>query len=77
MVENEMLELFVWAGNNTLDFLLIVGVLVWGIVTIIEAIKTPSPVVLHDNEQCPTCGYYCTGKGGVGCIDKPTMKGDT
>ena len=20
---------------------------------------------------CPTCGYYCTGNGGVGCIDKP------
>lgn len=21
--------------------------------------------------QCPVCGYYCLGKGGVGCIDKP------
>lgn len=20
---------------------------------------------------CPVCGYYCLGKGGVGCIDKP------
>lgn len=19
---------------------------------------------------CPTCGYYCNGKGGIGCIDK-------
>ncbi len=19
---------------------------------------------------CPVCGYYCLGKGGVGCIDK-------
>lgn len=24
-------------------------------------------------EQCPVCGYYCTGKGGLGCIDKPAM----
>ena len=22
---------------------------------------------------CPVCGYYCTGKGGKGCIDKPTL----
>lgn len=25
------------------------------------------------NEQCPVCGYYCLGKGGHGCIDKPFM----
>lgn len=23
--------------------------------------------------QCPVCGYYCLGKGGFGCIDKPTL----
>lgn len=23
--------------------------------------------------QCPVCGYYCLGKGGVGCIDKPSL----
>lgn len=23
-----------------------------------------------DNIQCPVCGYYCLGKGGVECIDK-------
>lgn len=23
--------------------------------------------------QCPVCGYYCLGKGGLGCIDKPGM----
>lgn len=23
--------------------------------------------------QCPVCGYYCLGKGGMGCIDKPWM----
>lgn len=22
---------------------------------------------------CPLCGYYCLGKGGIYCIDKPTM----
>lgn len=27
---------------------------------------------------CPVCGYYCLGKGGVGCIDKPFyIKKDT
>lgn len=25
------------------------------------------------DDQCPVCGYYCLGKGGRGCIDKPTM----
>ena len=24
-------------------------------------------------EQCPVCGYYCSGKGGFGCIDKPKL----
>ncbi len=24
-------------------------------------------------DNCPVCGYYCIGKGGVGCIDKPGM----
>jgi len=27
--------------------------------------------------QCPVCGYYCLGKGGFGCIDKPTLCGLT
>lgn len=22
---------------------------------------------------CPVCGYYCLGKGGFGCIDKPSL----
>ena len=26
-----------------------------------------------EDEFCPVCGYYCLGKGGVGCIDKPSM----
>jgi hypothetical protein len=26
-----------------------------------------------DNISCPVCGYYCLGKGGHGCIDKPFL----
>ncbi len=26
-----------------------------------------------ENIQCPVCGYYCLGRGGNGCIDKPFM----
>ena len=29
----------------------------------------------YKNERCPVCGYYCLGKGGIGCIDKPTLCG--
>lgn len=25
--------------------------------------------------QCPVCGYYCLGKGGFGCINKPKLCG--
>jgi hypothetical protein len=25
------------------------------------------------DEICPVCGYYCLGKGGIGCIDKPKL----
>lgn len=28
---------------------------------------------LPENEQCPVCGYYCLGNGGLFCIDKPTL----
>lgn len=27
----------------------------------------------QEKEQCPVCGYYCLGKGGYGCIDKPSV----
>ena len=23
--------------------------------------------------SCPCCGYYCSGNGGVGCINKPKL----
>ena len=26
---------------------------------------------------CPSCGYYCLGNGGLGCIDKPTLTSET
>lgn len=26
----------------------------------------------YADESCPVCGYYCLGKGGNGCIDKPS-----
>lgn len=29
----------------------------------------------YKNEICPVCGYYCLGKGGIGCIDKPKLCG--
>jgi len=37
--------------------------------------KPELPKVLRDLEeaQCPVCGYYCLGKGGHGCIDKPGL----
>ena len=25
----------------------------------------------HEDISCPVCGYYCLGRGGMGCIDKP------
>lgn len=28
----------------------------------------------QENIQCPVCGYYCLGKGGFGCIDKPKLQ---
>lgn len=28
-----------------------------------------------EDEECPMCGYYCLGKGGIGCIDKPGLVG--
>jgi hypothetical protein len=26
-----------------------------------------------DNIFCPICGYYCLGKGGFDCINKPKL----
>lgn len=27
----------------------------------------------NKNINCPVCGYYCLGTGGIGCIDKPGL----
>lgn len=27
----------------------------------------------RNDDHCPVCGYYCLGKGGVGCINKPKL----
>lgn len=27
----------------------------------------------NDTINCPVCGYYCRGNGGMGCIDKPNF----
>ncbi len=32
-------------------------------------------VIDHSEISCPICGYYCLGKGGIGCIDKPKLCG--
>jgi hypothetical protein len=29
----------------------------------------------YTEESCPVCGYYCLGKGGTNCIDKPKLCG--
>ena len=29
----------------------------------------------YKDMRCPVCGYYCLGKGGVGCINKPMFCG--
>ena len=36
---------------------------------------TPTWDGMNDEVHCPVCGYYCLGKGGVGCIDKPKLCG--
>lgn len=49
--------------------------------TVFDSISLSKPEVLQpqtgesslSNIQCPVCGYYCLGHGGVGCIDKPFL----
>lgn len=42
-----------------------------------EGMAPPNKKAARQSElseiQCPVCGYYCLGKGGFGCIDKPSM----
>ena len=40
------------------------------------ALAQPEPEAKKYTEAiCPVCGYYCLGKGGVNCIDKPKLCG--
>ena len=40
------------------------------------ALAQPEPEAKKYTEAiCPVCGYYCLGKGGVNCIDKPKLFG--
>jgi hypothetical protein len=31
------------------------------------------PMNEPEDIHCPVCGYYCLGRGGMGCIDKPFL----
>ncbi len=35
--------------------------------------RTTRKSIKPEDIQCPVCGYYCLGKGGYGCIDKPSL----
>lgn len=39
----------------------------------INAMKEHREYLVVEDIQCPVCGYYCLGKGGHGCIDKPSL----
>lgn len=34
---------------------------------------SPKKKICSEDLFCPVCGYYCRGRGGAGCIDKPAM----
>lgn len=40
----------------------------------LENVRAQALEDLLNGESCPVCGYYCLGKGGLGCIDKPSME---
>ena len=43
---------------------------------ILAKLSAPEPEEKkYTEESCPVCGYYCLGKGGVNCIDKPKLCG--
>ena len=52
------------------------GVLSDAIETLRTKLSEPEPEEKkYTEESCPVCGYYCLGKGGVNCIDKPKLCG--
>lgn len=58
----DSLLLFVWIAGCSLG--LFAGRCIW---------KRPKLPYRAEDEHCPVCGYYCLGKGGVGCVDKPNL----
>jgi len=47
-------------------------------ITVLQRSNSVGDDVLRDDIEwadmiCPVCGYYCLGKGGYGCIDKPSF----
>lgn len=47
-------------------------VLIWMIAEAVNWINNDRKRLSNPEDlQCPVCGYYCLGSGGVGCIDKP------
>ena len=50
----------------------------WGLTTFNEWIKSFEKKYEKESDRiadldCPACGYYCSDKGGVGCIYKKSM----
>lgn len=57
---------------------LIVGVFIHGIALglFLGWLRWKEPTIKYKSSNeiyCPVCGYYCLGKGGIGCIDKPSL----
>jgi len=38
-----------------------------------DSVPLAKPQQMVDEISCPVCGYYCLGRGGIWCIDKPSM----
>jgi hypothetical protein len=49
--------------------------LIWSFIYVIDKfLDVPD---CPDDIICPECGYYCLGKGGAYCIDKPSLVKDS
>jgi hypothetical protein len=36
-------------------------------------VRGEEEMIKAEGITCPACGFYCLGKGGHGCIDKPAL----
>jgi len=60
--------------NRVRDFDDAMDVSLASIETLRARLSAPEPKEKkYTEESCPVCGYYCLGKGGVNCIDKPKL----